>query len=104
MRLTSTATDYINMSFLLINSIFTLVASFQSFAKNMGLYGERVGAFHVLARSAELAVAVESNLTILIRANYSTPPKFGAVVASKIMTNLELFEEWQVCASEANTI
>ena len=35
----------------------------QSFAKNMGLYGERVGAFTVVCDNKEEAKAVETKLT-----------------------------------------
>lgn len=39
----------------------------QSFAKNMGLYGERVGAFSILCESAEEKSRVESQLKIVVR-------------------------------------
>lgn len=39
----------------------------QSFSKNMGLYGERVGLLSVVAGSAEEAAAIESQLKIIIR-------------------------------------
>uniref|UniRef100_A0A672SG99 Aspartate aminotransferase n=1 Tax=Sinocyclocheilus grahami TaxID=75366 RepID=A0A672SG99_SINGR len=45
----------------------------QSFAKNMGLYGERVGGFTVVCKDAEEAKRVESQLKILIRPIYSNP-------------------------------
>jgi aspartate/tyrosine/aromatic aminotransferase len=34
----------------------------QSYAKNMGLYGERVGALSVVTKSAEITKRVESQL------------------------------------------
>lgn len=46
----------------------------QSFSKNMGLYGERVGLFSVVTDSAEEAKRVESQVKILIRPMYSNPP------------------------------
>lgn len=39
----------------------------QSFAKNMGLYGERVGAFSILCESEEEKKRVESQLKIVVR-------------------------------------
>lgn len=39
----------------------------QSFAKNMGLYGERIGAFSILCDSAEEQKRVESQLKIVVR-------------------------------------
>jgi aspartate/tyrosine/aromatic aminotransferase len=34
----------------------------QSFAKNLGLYGERVGALHIVAQSAGVAAKILSQL------------------------------------------
>ncbi|XP_030832115.1 aspartate aminotransferase, mitochondrial [Strongylocentrotus purpuratus] len=66
----------------------------QSFAKNMGLYGERVGGFTVLCSSAEEAKRVESQIKILIRPMYSNPPLNGARIASTILNTPELYELW----------
>ncbi|RXN18212.1 aspartate mitochondrial-like protein [Labeo rohita] len=68
----------------------------QSFAKNMGLYGERVGGFTVVCKDAEEAKRVESQLKILIRPIYSNPPMNGARIASTILTTPELYKEWLV--------
>jgi aspartate aminotransferase len=43
------------------------VALSQSFAKNMGLYGERVGAFSLVTASPEEKARVDSQLKIIIR-------------------------------------
>lgn len=66
----------------------------QSFAKNMGLYGERVGAFTIVCASKEEAKAVESQLKILIRPMYSNPPVHGARIASTILNTTDLNAEW----------
>ncbi|XP_040185227.1 aspartate aminotransferase, mitochondrial [Rana temporaria] len=66
----------------------------QSYAKNMGLYGERVGAFTVVCSDAEEAKRVESQLKILIRPMYSNPPLNGARIAAAILTQPELRSEW----------
>ncbi|KAJ5792362.1 aspartate aminotransferase [Penicillium pulvis] len=50
------------------------IALCQSFAKNMGLYGERVGAFSLVCESTEEKKRVESQIKILIRPFYSNPP------------------------------
>ncbi|XP_028814126.1 aspartate aminotransferase, mitochondrial [Denticeps clupeoides] len=68
----------------------------QSFAKNMGLYGERVGGFTVVCKDAEEAKRVESQLKILIRPIYSNPPMNGARIASTILNTPELYKEWLV--------
>lgn len=66
-----------------------------SFAKNMGLYGERVGALHVVAPDASSAQAALSQLKIEARALYSSPPRFGAQVAHRVMTDPKLRSLWE---------
>lgn len=71
----------------------------QSFAKNLGLYGERVGCFHFIsspATDAEHTVQrVASQLAILQRSEISNPPAYGARITSLILNDPALFEEWQ---------
>uniref|UniRef100_A0A8D0CUI0 Aspartate aminotransferase n=1 Tax=Sander lucioperca TaxID=283035 RepID=A0A8D0CUI0_SANLU len=66
----------------------------QSFAKNMGLYGERVGGFTVVCNDAEEAKRVESQLKILIRPIYSNPPMNGARIAATILNTPDLRSLW----------
>lgn len=66
----------------------------QSFAKNMGLYGERVGAFSILCESAEEKKRVDSQIKILVRPMYSNPPIHGARIASEILNNEALRTQW----------
>ncbi|KAI0273672.1 aspartate aminotransferase [Gloeopeniophorella convolvens] len=66
-----------------------------SFAKNAGLYGERVGALHLVSPSKETADRVRSQLSVLQRSEISNPPSYGARVVSLILNNPELFEEWK---------
>eukprot|EP00730_Choanoeca_flexa_P010617 TRINITY_DN1912_c0_g1_i1.p1 TRINITY_DN1912_c0_g1~~TRINITY_DN1912_c0_g1_i1.p1 ORF type:complete len:429 (+),score=86.66 TRINITY_DN1912_c0_g1_i1:79-1365(+) len=68
----------------------------QSFSKNMGLYGERVGLLSVVTDSPEEAAAVESQIKIIIRPMYSNPPIHGARVAAKVMSDPALNDEWLV--------
>jgi len=68
----------------------------QSFAKNMGLYGERAGAFTVVCSSSEEAARVESQVKIIVRPMYSNPPRHGARIAAELLTNAELRAEWLV--------
>jgi len=67
----------------------------QSFAKNAGLYGERIGALHVVTRDAESANRVKSQLSVLQRSEISNPPTHGARIISLILNNPELYEEWK---------
>ncbi|KAH0262798.1 hypothetical protein KCU91_g13163, partial [Aureobasidium melanogenum] len=66
----------------------------QSFAKNMGLYGERVGAFSIVCADAEEKKRVDSQIKILVRPLYSNPPVHGARVASTILNDPELNKQW----------
>lgn len=66
----------------------------QSFAKNMGLYGERIGAFTVVASSPEEASRLLSQINIIIRPMYSNPPVHGARIASLILNDPALRLQW----------
>lgn len=66
----------------------------QSFAKNMGMYGERIGALSIVCDSAEQKQAVESQLKIVIRRMYSNPPLSGARIVSTILNSPDLKTEW----------
>jgi len=66
----------------------------QSFAKNMGLYGERAGAFSVVCENPDEAARVMSQIKIIIRPMYSNPPVYGARLASTILTNADLRTKW----------
>jgi len=68
----------------------------QSYAKNMGLYGERVGALSIVCRSTPVASRVDSQLKMVIRPMYSSPPAHGAAIAASILSDRRLFEEWTV--------
>lgn len=66
----------------------------QSFAKNMGLYGERVGTLQLVCANKSSAENALSQLKIIIRQNYSNPPIHGAALAGKILNSPELYAEW----------
>lgn len=66
----------------------------QSFAKTMGLYGERTGALHFVCNNKEDAGRVLSQFKIIIRQNYSSPPKHGARIAGMILTQPALRAQW----------
>jgi aspartate aminotransferase len=66
----------------------------QSFAKNMGLYGERVGAFSVVTADKAEKARVDSQLKILVRPMYSNPPIHGARIASTVLNDAALNKQW----------
>jgi len=67
----------------------------QSFAKNFGLYGERVGALSFLTEDAKQAEAVESQLKILVRPQYSNPPITGARIVATVLGDPALNQQWR---------
>jgi aspartate aminotransferase len=73
----------------------------QSFAKNFGLYCERVGALHLCAADAASAAAALSLLEVIIRPMYSTPPAQGARIVAAILSDGALEAEWRAQLLEA---
>ncbi len=69
-----------------------LVAS--STSKNFGLYGERVGALHVLTDNPRAASAVLSQLKVCIRRSYSSPPTHGAAMVAAVLAVPRLRSSW----------
>jgi len=66
-----------------------------SFSKSFSLYGERVGAISVVCGTAEQTDKVVSQLKIVVRANYSTPPTHGAQVITTVLTTPDLRQQWE---------
>ncbi|KAI5704420.1 hypothetical protein M8J76_012698 [Diaphorina citri] len=66
----------------------------QSFSKNMGLYGERVGTFSVLTPTSDETERIMSQLKILIRGFYSNPPIHGARIVTEILSDPKLKAQW----------
>ena len=66
-----------------------------SFSKSFSLYGERVGALSVVCHSADECSRVLSQLKIVIRANYSNPPTFGAQLVATVLTTPALRAQWE---------
>jgi aspartate aminotransferase len=66
----------------------------QSFAKNFGLYGERVGSLTFLGANEKEAQNLESQLKILVRPMYSNPPVQGARIVQTILSDPQLTAQW----------
>ncbi|CAN1120102.1 Aspartate aminotransferase, cytoplasmic [Linum perenne] len=66
----------------------------QSYAKNMGLYGERVGALSIVCKTADVASRVESQLKLVIRPMYSSPPIHGASIVATILKDSDMYKQW----------
>lgn len=65
-----------------------------SVTQNMGLYGERVGAFSLVTADAEEKARVDSQIKIVVRPLYSNPPVHGARIAGTILADEGLYGEW----------
>jgi aspartate/tyrosine/aromatic aminotransferase len=66
----------------------------QSFAKNMGLYGERVGSFSIIGENQDEMLNVASQLKIAVRSMYSSPPAYGSKIVVEILNDPELYNKW----------
>ncbi|ETS84131.1 hypothetical protein PFICI_02156 [Pestalotiopsis fici W106-1] len=78
-----------------INDMGIEAAVCASFAKNMGLYGERVGLVSFVTQTPSAAMAVESRLAQFVRSEISNPPAFGARIVAAVLGDVELRAEWQ---------
>ncbi|KAL9651229.1 hypothetical protein ABK040_006230 [Willaertia magna] len=67
----------------------------QSYAKNFGLYGERIGALNIVCSNTETAKAVHSQMKYIVRGLYSSPPLQGARIVATALSDPELFNLWK---------
>ncbi|XP_067008255.2 aspartate aminotransferase, cytoplasmic [Anabrus simplex] len=67
----------------------------QSFAKNFGLYNERIGNLTIVLNDPSVITNLENHMMILIRGLYCSPPNHGMRIVERILNNPQLFQEWQ---------
>jgi len=67
----------------------------QSFAKNLGMYGERIGMVHFITKAKENADAVLSQAKLVVRGMYSSPPMHGALILDRVLNNKDHYEQWK---------
>ncbi|CZR68105.1 probable aspartate aminotransferase, cytoplasmic [Phialocephala subalpina] len=65
-----------------------------SFAKSMGLYGERIGLVTFSTGSQDTARVMNSILENVQRATVSTPPVYGAQIAGAVLNTPEIAKQW----------
>ena len=65
-----------------------------SFAKSMGLYGERVGMITIVTNSQDTRRTMDSILENCQRATVSSPPVYGAQIASTVLNTPEIAAQW----------
>ncbi|CAJ0571435.1 unnamed protein product, partial [Mesorhabditis spiculigera] len=66
----------------------------QSFAKNFGLYNERVGHLTIIVKDKAVIPSFKSQMQLIIRANWSNPPAHGAKVVHKVLSDPVLCQQW----------
>ncbi|XP_076045137.1 aspartate aminotransferase, cytoplasmic-like [Oratosquilla oratoria] len=67
----------------------------QSFAKNFGLYNERIGNLTLIVKDPAVITPIRSQLTLLVRGAYSNPPNHGARIVARVLNDDALFAEWK---------
>eukprot|EP00979_Chaetoceros_neogracilis_P006456 scaffold1311_cov195-Chaetoceros_neogracile.AAC.3 len=81
------------------------LATVQSFSKNFGLYGQRVGALSIVASDKGEASKVLSQMKMTIRPMYSNPPKHGAQLVKTILSDERLTTDFiDQCSDMATRI
>jgi len=66
----------------------------QSFAKNFGLYGQRVGTLSFICSDPDEKARVISQLKMIARPMYSNPPLAGARIVDTILSRPDLKQLW----------
>ena len=66
----------------------------QSFAKNFGLYGERCGTLSVVCGNTEQKERILSQLRLIIRPMYSSPPKHGSSIVRTVLSDSDLTQQY----------
>lgn len=70
------------------------VMTAQSFAKNLGLYGERIGCLSFVTNSEKNGKAIRSQVKTIVRAMYSSPPLHGAQIVARVLSDKQLYKLW----------
>lgn len=65
-----------------------------SFSKNLSLYGERVGGLSIVCPTADEKTRVLSQLKLIVRRLYSSPPSHGGHLVDIILNDAELQQQW----------
>ena len=81
------------------------LAMVQSFSKNFGMYGQRIGALSVVGATEDEAKRVVSQMKMVIRPMYSNPPRHGARLVSTILEDPKLVRDFYAqCKGMADRI
>jgi aspartate aminotransferase, mitochondrial len=81
------------------------IAMVQSFSKNFGLYGHRIGALSIVGANTDETSRVISQMKMVIRPMYSSPPRHGARIVSTILNDPTLTKQFtRECSAMADRI
>jgi aspartate/tyrosine/aromatic aminotransferase len=69
-------------------------------AKNLSLYGERVGCLLIVSQAPKIAEHIRSRVKQMIRTNYSNPPMHGAKIAAHLLGTSSLRQKWEAELTE----
>lgn len=75
----------------------------QSFAKNFGLYNQRVGNLAIIVNDTSRVEPIKSQLALLVRKYYSNPPAAGARIVAKVLNDPSLLAEWKQAIQEMSS-
>lgn len=78
----------------LASEIFTEALVISSCSKNFGLYGDRLGAIHIIGASADHVALAISNMQAIANDIYVCPGNNAAFVATTILNNPDLYQLW----------
>lgn len=67
-----------------------------SYAKNFGLYGQRIGSLFYNFNNDDYNNIIKQYVSKFIRGSYSSPPRYGAELATYFMENKYIMNEWNV--------
>jgi len=67
----------------------------QSFSKNFGLYNERAGNLTIVVSDPGKIANIKSQITLIVRFNYSNPPAHGVRIVDCVLSDEGLFDEWR---------
>lgn len=67
----------------------------QSFAKNFGLYNERVGNLTMVLKDSDSLLRARSQVELIVRGMYSNPPNHGARIVATTLSNPAYYSEWR---------
>ncbi len=66
-----------------------------SFSKSFSLYSERIGALTVITSNLEEQERITSQLKVMVRAIYSSPPAYGAQLVHYVLADPTLRASWE---------